>query len=145
MSPRRNVTERYLWDMLMESFPYKNVTSCRLRLYIEPPAMGRSGPMGRNIFRGPGLYNLDLSLGKSWKIGERLGAQLRGEFFNVLNHPALSNPYSVNGTFFQMDPLVPGSFGCACATPDVAEANPVIGSVGPRNIQVGLKFIFLSP
>ena len=37
---------------------------------------------------GPGLYNWDLPLGKSWKIGERLGAQLRGEFFHVLNHPA---------------------------------------------------------
>ena len=35
----------------------------------------------------PGLYNWDLPLGKSWKIGERLGAQLRGEFFPALNHP----------------------------------------------------------
>jgi len=66
---------------------------------------------------------------KSWRIREGLRAQLRGEFFNVLNHPALSSPYGVNGTFFQVDPSVPGSFGCACATPDVAEANPVIGTV----------------
>ena len=107
-----------------------------------PPALGTFGTMGRNIFRGPGLYNLDLSLVKHWKIRERLEAQFRGEFFNVLNHPISSSPYGVNGTFFQVDPSVPGSFGCACATPDVAEANPVIGTGGPRNIQLGLKFVF---
>jgi len=32
----------------------------------------------------------------------------------------------------------------ACATPDVAEANPVIGTGGPRNVQFGLKMIFWS-
>jgi hypothetical protein len=98
--------------------------------------------MGRNIFRGPGLYNWDFSLMKNWRIRDGLRAQLRGEFFNLLNHPALANPYGVNATFFQVDPSVPSSFGCACATPDVAEANPVIGTGGPRNIQLGLKFIF---
>ncbi len=107
-----------------------------------PPGLGTFGTMGRNILRGPGLYDWDLSLVKSWKINESLRAQLRAEFFNILNHPSLSNPYGVNGTFFQVDPSVPGSFGCACATPDVADANPVIGTGGPRNIQLGLKFIF---
>jgi carboxypeptidase family protein len=107
-----------------------------------PPASGTFGTMGRNIFRGPGLYNLDLSLVKHWNIGEGLQAQLRGEFFNVFNHPSLASPYGANATFFQVDPSVPGSFGCACATPDVAEANPVIGSGGPRNIQLGVKLIF---
>jgi hypothetical protein len=29
-----------------------------------------------------------------------------------------------------------------CATPDVADANPVIGTGGPRNVQLGIKFGF---
>ncbi len=107
-----------------------------------PPEIGTFGTMGRNIFRGPGLYNWDFSMVKKWTIREHLQAQFRAEFFNVLNHPALSNPYGVNATFFQVDPSVPSSFGCACATPDVAEANPVIGTGGPRNVQFGLKFLF---
>ena len=107
-----------------------------------PPERGTFGTMGRNIFRGPGLRNWDLSVVRTWTIYESVRAQFRAEFFNVLNHPALSNPYGVNATFFQVDPSVPGSFGCACATPDVAEANPVIGTGGPRNIQFGLKIIF---
>ena len=35
-----------------------------------------------------------------------------------------------------------GSFGCGCATPDVAAANPVIGSGGSRAVQLGLKLTF---
>jgi len=33
-------------------------------------------------------------------------------------------------------------FGCGCATPDVAAANPVIGSGGSRAVQLALKFTF---
>jgi hypothetical protein len=36
----------------------------------------------------------------------------------------------------------PSHFGCACAMPDVADANPVIGTGGPRNIQLGIKAVF---
>jgi hypothetical protein len=107
-----------------------------------PPALGTFGTMGRNLFRGPGLQDLDLSIVKSWRLREGLAAQFRGEFFNILNHPALANPYGVNATFFQVDPSAPSSFGCACATPDVAEGNPVIGTGGPRNVQLGLKLVF---
>jgi hypothetical protein len=109
---------------------------------LTPPATGSFGTMGRNIFRGPGLYVWDFSAVKSWKFGDRLTMQMRGEFFNVLNHPNLANPYGVNNTFGRVDATVPGQFGCACATPDVADANPVIGTGGPRNIQLGVKFLF---
>jgi hypothetical protein len=107
-----------------------------------PPLTGRFGTMGRNIFRGPGLYAVDFSVVKNWKFSDRLTVQMRGEFFNILNHPNLANPYGVNNTFGRVDPTVPGQFGCACATPDVADANPVIGTGGPRNVQIGLKFLF---
>jgi hypothetical protein len=107
-----------------------------------PPVAGTFGTMGRNIFRGPGLYAWDQSAVKSWRFGDRAMAQIRAEFFNVLNHPNFANPYGVNATFFQVDPSAPGSFGCACATPDVAAGNPTIGTGGPRNVQLGLKFIF---
>ena len=107
-----------------------------------PPAVGAWGNMHRNMLRGPALKTWDMSIVKNWKPGERLTAQLRGEFFNLLNHPNFANPYGVNFTFAHSDPSAPGSFGCACATPDVADANPVIGTGGPRNIQLGLKLSF---
>jgi hypothetical protein len=90
----------------------------------------------RNAFRGPGFKDWDLSIVKNWKVTEKLGMQLRAEFFNVLNHPNFANP----AILFNNDLSVPSFFGYASATPDVAAANPVVGTGGPRNIQLGLKF-----
>jgi hypothetical protein len=107
-----------------------------------PPALGTFGTMSRNLFRDSGFRDWDLSVSKNWKLGERFSTQLRGEFFNVLNHPDFANPAGANVAYGFNDPSVPGSFGCGCATPDVAAANPVVGSGGPRAIQLGLKLLF---
>ncbi len=104
-----------------------------------PPAVGTFGTMGRNLFRGPRFYDWDFSLVKDTRLTERVRLQFRAEFFNILNHPQFASPAS--STLFNEDPSVSG-FGASNATPDVAAANPVIGTGGPRNIQLGLKFIF---
>lgn len=109
---------------------------------MTPPDPGTFGSMGRNIFRGPGLEAWDLSVIKDWKLAEQVKIQFRGEFFNVLNHPNFANPYGANFTYGRVDPSNPAQFGCSCATPDVADANPVIGTGGPRNVQFGMKIVF---
>ena len=106
-----------------------------------PPALGTFGNMGRNTFPDTGFRNVDFSVAKNWHFGERLRAQFRAEFFNIFNHPNLANPYGGQNGFGLNDPSVQ-PFGCGCATPDVAAANPVIGSGGSRAVQLGLKFIF---
>jgi hypothetical protein len=106
-----------------------------------PPALGHFGNMGRNLFRDSGFRNLDLSIAKNWHLGERIHAQFRAEFFNILNHPNFANPYGGQNGFGLNDPSAQ-PFGCGCATPDVAAANPVIGSGGSRAVQLGLKFTF---
>ena len=108
---------------------------------MTPPAPGTFGTMGRNLFPDSGFRNLDFAVAKNWHFGERLRAQFRAEFFNILNHPNFANPYGGQNGFGQNDPGV-GGFGCECATPDIAAANPAVGSGGPRSIQLGLKFIF---
>jgi hypothetical protein len=109
---------------------------------IAPPA-GQFGTMGRNLFRDSGFSNLDFSIAKNWHFGERLQAQFRAEFFNILNHPNFANPYGGQNGYGNNDPVAaPTLFGCGCVTPDVAAANPAIGSGGPRSIQLGLKFTF---
>jgi outer membrane receptor protein involved in Fe transport len=109
---------------------------------MTPPALGTYGTMRRNIFRGPGYHNWDFSITKVFNFHERVSVQLRGEFFNILNHPNFTNPNGVGGQLGNVDPSVPGSFGGDGLTPDVAAANPVIGSGGPRAIQLGLKVKF---
>lgn len=107
-----------------------------------PPAFGTFGTMGRNLFPDSGFRNLDFSVAKNFHFGERLRAQFRAEFFNVLNHPNFANPYGGQNGYGNNDPGAPGTFGCGCATPDVAAANPVIGSGGSRAVQLALKFNF---
>ena len=79
------------------------------------------GDAGRSIIRGPGLVNLDVGAHKSFRVTERVTAQLRLESFNALNTPALGAPNTQVG-------------------------NPAFGqisSAGPaRDNQVGLKIIF---
>jgi hypothetical protein len=106
-----------------------------------PPALGQFGNMGRNTFPDSGFKNVDFSVAKNWHFTERFHAQFRAEFFNVLNHPNFANPYGGQNGFGLNDPSA-ASFGCGCATPDVAAANPVIGSGGSRAVQLGMKLIF---
>ena len=107
--------------------------------YLALPAQNTFGDAGRNIFRGRGLKDWDLSITKDWSFRELLKAEFRAEFFNVLNHPNFATP-GVNGAGFN-NPS--GSqFGCTCETPDTAASNPVLGSGGSRAMQLGLKLIF---
>ena len=109
-----------------------------------PPAIGSTGTMGRNLFRDSGFNNWDFSVDKMWKWHDRFGAQFRGEFFNIINHPNIANPYGGQNGWAHNDPSVPGpgGFGCGCATPDVAASNPLIGSGTNRAVQLGLKLSF---
>ena len=110
-----------------------------------PPAFNTWGTMRRNMFRDSGFRDLDMSVTKLWKFGERLSAQFRAEFFNILNHPSFANPYggtSGYGPGAFDDPSSTSIFGCGCATPDQAAGNPVVGSGSNRAIQLGLKLIF---
>jgi hypothetical protein len=110
-----------------------------------PNAFHAFGTMGRNIFRDTGFHNVDLSISKSFKLGEKVKAQIRVETFNFLNHPNFANPYGSTSGYGQGatgDPSQAGAFGCGCATPDNASFNPVLGSGSSRAIQLGLKFSF---
>jgi hypothetical protein len=87
------------------------------------------GTAGRNIGRGPGIFNIDMSLVKNTKIG-RFNTELRAEAFNVLNHPQFGQPN--------------GQLGNAAFGTITASANPSCGTCGTseRQIQFALKVRF---
>jgi hypothetical protein len=70
------------------------------KLLLDPaafvdPSSGLPGNTGRNAFRGPGLFNVDLSLGRVVafpKLGESGRLTFRADIFNFLNHANLNNP-----------------------------------------------------
>ena len=59
------------------------------------PAAGTYGNAGRDIPRGPGLGEFDMSLFKSMAVTEQVKVQFRAEFFNILNHPNFGMPAMV--------------------------------------------------
>jgi len=91
------------------------------------PALGTYGNLGRGVFSGPGLADLDLSLFKTTAVSEKASIQFRAEFFNVMNHTNLGTP---NATVFSSG-AINASAGLITAT-----------ATTPRQIQFGLKLIF---
>ncbi len=103
---------------------------------ITPPNTGQFGNMGRNIVYGPGYVDLDFSVIKTFTFGERAKLEMRGEFFNILNHANFA------GVDTDLSDGFSGTVGQAFYTPDIAASNPVIGSGGSRHIQLGAKIIW---
>ena len=92
------------------------------------------GSSGMGILAGPGQVNFDFSILKTTKITEKTTFQIRGEFFNVLNHPQFANLDPGSGTGGTVSQL-PQPFNRGAGT-------SVVTSVNPRVIQLGAKFIF---
>lgn len=92
------------------------------------PAAGTYGNAGRGIVYGPGLFNIDLSAIKNTSITERLKFQLRGEIFNIFNHPNFGQPGTTLGS---------SGFGEVFNT-----LGRTIGFGTSRQIQVSARFTF---
>ena len=56
------------------------------------PLAGTLGNLGRSSVRGDGVIQLDFGLTKRFDVTERIGAQFRAEFFNIINHANFAHP-----------------------------------------------------
>ena len=56
-----------------------------------PPAAGQWGNAGRNSITGPSQFALSASVGRTFRIGDRLTADLRIDAANALNHVTFPN------------------------------------------------------
>ena len=77
--------------------------------------------MPRNILRGPGINNWDLSITKKTNISETTSLEFRAEFFNAFNHVQFLRVDNSGGS---------STFG------------QIISDRGMRLIQFGLKLYF---
>ncbi|PYQ79759.1 MAG: TonB-dependent receptor, partial [Acidobacteria bacterium] len=91
---------------------------------------GTFGNTGRNSVRGPGDFNVDLSLIKNTKIGA-MQTEARIEAFNILNHPQFANP---NG---QLGNSAFGTISAMLASPSCA-----LCGTTERQVQVAVKMKF---
>jgi hypothetical protein len=99
----------------------------RLARYFDPTAVtfnapGTFGNSPRNFLRGMSSFNIDAAVQKAFPINERAQLMLRGEFFNLLNHPNFG---------------LPGSSVAATNTLGV-----INGASDPRILQLGARLSF---
>jgi hypothetical protein len=59
---------------------------------FELPTVNTRGTLGRNTLIGPGLVGIDMSLSKSFRLGEKRNLQFRTEVFNLPNRANFSIP-----------------------------------------------------
>lgn len=69
----------------------------------------RPGNLGKNALRGPGYWNLDLSLSKDFRFFERYALKFRVDMFNATNSVRLGNPIlqANNALFGQITGVFP--------------------------------------
>lgn len=100
-------------------------------LFSQPTGLGKEGfgTSGRNRFRRPSVWNLDLSLFKRFRIGERVQPEFRVEAANVFNHTNWGAPVTsfTAPNFLQ---FVPANTETNTNTP------------GARRVQLGLRVTF---
>ena len=101
-----------------------------MSLFSQPTGVGVEGfgNSGRNRFRRPPVWNLDLSLFKTFQVG-RVRPEFRIEAVNVLNHTNWGAPVTTftANNFMQ---FTPGNAESATNTP------------GARRIQLALRLQF---
>jgi hypothetical protein len=112
-------------------------------------AIGTIGDTPKGYCQGPRQVNLDMSVYKTWQVGERLSIQFRFDAFNALNHPQFQSG-NINGG---------GPTGVSCGNSACSPSNNIITSVtgsfsntfgqatairpeSNRQLQYALKFIF---
>jgi hypothetical protein len=66
--------------------------SCASNCAWAPETGARFGNVGRNTLRGPGFFETDLSVYRTFFITERVQFQFRAEALNALNHANFANP-----------------------------------------------------
>jgi len=96
------------------------------------------GSEGRGIERGPMFNQLNMGLFKNIKVWERLSLQLRGEAFNVLNHPQPGIGSSVTGGTSHLPNINVNNAGVSGA----AFGETANQTYARRVVQVGLRVIF---
>jgi hypothetical protein len=112
------------------------------------PSTERQGTLGRNVLRGFPVYQVDLALGRQFKLSERANVQFKAEFFNIFNRPSFGDPdgtldfdggFAPNSDFGTSQSMLGRSLGVGGLS---GGFNPLYQIGGPRSIQLSLKLKF---
>jgi hypothetical protein len=102
-------------------------------LAFAPVTAVRFGTSGRDILRGPGVFNVNASLFRNFAVTERFKMQFRIETFNLTNTPQFGNPgATVTSATFNADGSVKSLNGYTQIT----------SASNERQLRFAMKFSF---
>lgn len=88
---------------------------------VVPSGSYSFGTSGRDILDGPGMIQVNLSLIRNFRLGEKSNLQVRCETFNALNHANFNDPVNMV---------------------NMPNAGTITSAMDPRLVQFGLRFSF---
>lgn len=111
------------------------------RAAFSTPDAGVQGNLGRNVLRGFGMGQVDISLRRQFRLWESGSLQFRADAFNILNHPNFSNPAGElsNTNFGTSTQMLGRGLGSAGIN---GGFSPLYQTGGPRSMQLALRFQF---
>ena len=98
------------------------------------PALGTLGNSGRSNIPGPGFWEIDMALVRSFRIKERRSLELRGEAFNLTNsfRAGVAGPANPPGVIS----------GVTTAFNNTTQFGQILNALDPRILQLAAKFEF---
>jgi hypothetical protein len=147
------VPDQPVW---LESSSYPGGKRLNLNAFSIPqlnnPAQLRQGTAGRNSIRGFPGTSADIALRRDFRVTERVGLQISGEAYNILNHPNFYNPSAlvggyVNGSLISVSSA---TFGLVSSMLSNGNQSGYVGSPmlsiysfgGQRDIQLSARVTF---
>jgi hypothetical protein len=114
--------------------------------WINPAAFalpaGEFGTAPRNLFPGPGTWQIDMGADKTFPLTERGRLEFRAEAYNIFNHPQLGQPQATCDVSTSDPTGCPTGFGSIISTVNTVSPVTPVGSGTPREMQFALRFEF---
>ncbi|HTW80305.1 MAG TPA: TonB-dependent receptor [Terracidiphilus sp.] len=101
------------------------------------------GDAPRDVVRGPGTWQIDMGVAKTFNFTERTQLEFRSEFYNIFNHPQLGQPQATCNLSSSNPTGCPTGFGSIINTVNTS-VSPItpVGSGTPREMQFALRLQF---
>ena len=114
--------------------------------WINPAAFalpaGEFGTAPRNLFAGPGTWQIDMGAGKTFPLKERGRLEFRAEAYNVFNHPQLGQPQTTCDVSSSSPTGCAAGFGSIINTVNTVSPVTPVGSGTTREMQFALRLEF---
>ena len=129
------------------------ITGADKRVYLNPaafstPAPGSYGNLARNALHGPSLVQLDATVHRDFRVGEKMKLEFRAEIYNIFNKANFLSPPSVLPSAVGVGgkQLQPGEAFSAATAGNFGLLNSTmaktIGLGASRQIQLSLRLNF---